>query len=309
MRRVLIIGTGAMASLFGARISAAGYPVALFGSWTPAIEAIRAKGITLIGPDNRSRSIPISQVTNDPQSLTPFDIVLFLNKTYQLESVLAKLTPWVKEFLHPASVLGTLQNGIGNKEKIQASLRNVSVLAGTTTYAARLITPGTVMQTGDGKVMLPNVSESAEIAEVLKMAGFSISTVADIDTLLWGKVVINSAINPLTAIHRVPNGVLLEDTTLRRKMAETATESAGIASALGIILPYADPVLEVESVCAATAGNLSSMLQDAERGGETEIDAINGEIIAAALRCHIPAPNNLALYKAVKGRVFNNKVG
>jgi 2-dehydropantoate 2-reductase len=202
-----------------------------------------------------------------------------------------------------------MQNGIGNKEKIQASLVNRSVLAGTTTYAAKLITPGTILQTGDGKVMLPIVPESAEIVEILKQVGFSLSTVADIDALLWGKLVINSAINPLTAIHRVPNGVLLEDTALRRKMAETVTESASIASALGIILPYADPVLEVESVCAATAENLSSMLQDVERCGETEIDAINGEIIAAALGCHIPAPQNLALYEAVKGRGFNNKVG
>jgi hypothetical protein len=89
---------------------------------------------------------------------------------------------------------------------------------------------------------------------------------------VWGKLVINAAINPLTALLGVPNGELLARPAARALMADLACEAAAVAAAQGIRLPYPDPVAAAEGVAQRTAANRSSMLQDVQRGAPTEID-------------------------------------
>jgi 2-dehydropantoate 2-reductase len=117
---------------------------------------------------------------------------------------------------------------------------------------------------------------------------------------VWGKLVINAAINPLTALLRVPNGVLLERPAAREMMKALACESARVAAAENVELPFADPVAAAEEVARKTAGNRSSMLQDILRGAPTEIDAICGAVVQAAQRHKIDTPANWAAWKLVK---------
>lgn len=79
-----------------------------------------------------------------------------------------------------------------------------------------------------------------------------------------------------------------------------AQESACVASAYNISLPYDDPVSAVENVCRSTALNVSSMLQDILRGKQTEIDAINGAIIDKGRETRIETPVNEVLTYLVK---------
>jgi 2-dehydropantoate 2-reductase len=134
----------------------------------------------------------------------------------------------------------------------------------------------------------------------LREAGFNVETVADPDSLLWGKLVINAAINPLTALLRVPNGELLERGTARALMQAAACEAAAVAAAQGIRLPYPDPLAVAESVAQRTATNRSSMFQDIQRGAPTEIDAICGAVVQAGEEVGVPTPVNLTLWQLVK---------
>ncbi|PKO20510.1 MAG: hypothetical protein CVU38_19720 [Chloroflexi bacterium HGW-Chloroflexi-1] len=122
-----------------------------------------------------------------------------------------------------------------------------------------------------------------------------------IDGILWGKAVVNAAINPLTALWRVPNGELLASADRRALLAALAKEAAAVAVARGVVLPYPDPVARVEEVCRATAANHSSMLQDVERGRPTEIDSINGVIVAEGRRLGAPTPVNETVWRLVRG--------
>jgi 2-dehydropantoate 2-reductase len=119
--------------------------------------------------------------------------------------------------------------------------------------------------------------------------------------LLWGKLVINAAINPLTALLRISNGKLLVIPEVHELMAEAAREAAIVAARRGVKLPYADPVTAVEDVARKTAANTSSMLQDVLRGTPTEIDAINGAIVQAAEKLGVPTPVNRMLWQLVRG--------
>ena len=138
------------------------------------------------------------------------------------------------------------------------------------------------------------------LAVLLQRAGFVVEIVPQADDLLWSKLVINAAINPLSALMRVPNGELLKRPSARALMADAAREAAAVASALGQRLTYADPVAEAEDVARRTAVNHSSMYQDVQRGAPTEIDAICGAIVAAGERHGVSTPVNRTLWRLIK---------
>jgi 2-dehydropantoate 2-reductase len=124
--------------------------------------------------------------------------------------------------------------------------------------------------------------------------------VDDALSLIWGKLVINSAINPLTALLRVKNGELLERPSAREMMGTLARETAQIAEAEKIKLPFEDPVIAAEEVAHKTADNHSSMLQDVLRGAPTEIDAICGAIVKIGHKHGVSTPVNWACWQLVK---------
>ena len=102
--------------------------------------------------------------------------------------------------------------------------------------------------------------------------------------LLWGKLVVNCVINSLNALLNCSNGALLDNPASRELLAEVATETANIARAAGILLPYPyeQAANQVQRVAEITSANTSSMLADVQRGSPTEIEAINGAVVRLA---------------------------
>jgi 2-dehydropantoate 2-reductase len=88
-------------------------------------------------------------------------------------------------------------------------------------------------------------------------------------------------------------------------MHAAALETAQVAEAQGIKLPYDDPAQEVEGVARRTAENDSSMLQDIRRGAPTEVDAINGAVVREGERLGVPTPVNRSLWDLVRAKVDN----
>ena len=123
----------------------------------------------------------------------------------------------------------------------------------------------------------------------------------NLESLQWGKLVVNSALNPLGALLRETNEVFAEREAAREVFLAVIRESAGVASAMGIPLPYDDPAEHALGVVRGTAGNRCSMLQDLENHRPTEIDAINGAIVRAAAKADVPAPWNGMLVQADQG--------
>ncbi len=153
---------------------------------------------------------------------------------------------------------------------------------------------------GEGIISLERNQALGPVEAALKSAKFNVEIVEDAQSLIWGKLVINAAINPLTALLRVPNGALLERSSAREMMGTLAEEVAQVAQAEGVHLPFSDPVAAVEEVAHKTAANHSSMLQDVLRGAPTEIDAICGAVVQRAQKHNIPTPANWACWKLIK---------
>jgi 2-dehydropantoate 2-reductase len=296
---ILIMGIGAMACLFAARLSAANLPVKMFGSWSEGLKALRLNGgVRIVDANGTEKTYPV-QVFDQLQDCKGALQSIILVKSWQTPRTASQLA----QCLDTNGVALTLQNGLGNFEILAETLGVQRVSWGVTTVGATLLEPGRVIQAGEPVISISKHSSVTALINLLSVAGFKIEREADPTALLWGKLVINAAINPLTAILRISNGDLLSRTATRKLLQAAACEAASVAAGLGIQLPYQDPTIAVETVAYRTDKNLSSMLQDVLRGAPTEIDAICGEIIKAGERVGVPTPILLTLWQLIKSLV------
>ena len=292
---LLITGTGALASLFGARLAAAGVEVTMLGSWPEGLAALRAHGVRLVEADGAQRAWPV-RIAADPAECRGVRCALVLVKAWQTERAAQQLAACL-----PAVGLAlTLQNGWGNREALEQALGPDRVALGTTTLGATLLAPGVVRAGGQGPVTLGSHPRVQPLANLLRAAGFDVRLANDVAGLAWGKLVINAAINPLTALLRAPNGQLLERPEARALMGLAASEAAAAGLAQGLHLPFDDPVAAAEDVARRTAVNHSSMYQDVQRGRPTEIDAICGAVVQAGERVGVATPVNRTLWLLVR---------
>ncbi len=293
--RVLILGSGAMACLFAARLAAAGFEVALLGSWQSGLEALSQHGVRLTSLDGR-QSVYRVFATADPSQVRGARVAIVLVKSWQTKRAAEQL----QSCLAAEGVALTLQNGWGNREILSEVLGAERVALGVTTVGATLLAPGVVRQAGEGKIWLGEHPRLKSLMACFEQAGFDLEVSPNPEGLLWGKLVINAAINPLTALLGVPNGQLLSRPTARALLHRAAEEAVAVAKAQGITLPYADAIETVESIAWRTAENLSSMLQDVRRGAPTEIDAICGVLVRMGQQKGISTPTLETLWHLVR---------
>jgi 2-dehydropantoate 2-reductase len=297
---ILIMGTGAMATLFAARLAGAGVNVTMLGSWPEGLAALSNRGVQV---DGENRVLPV-HATDNPAECQGMRFALVLVKSWQTERAARQLAAClVKD-----GVALTLQNGLGNDAIIAETLGLTRVARGVTTLGANLLAPGLVSLGGDGPVSLESHPRLAPLETMLRHAGFEVSLVDNVQALVWGKMVVSSAINPLTALLRVRNGELLDHPPSRALMGELAVETTTVANKLGVILPFPDPERAAEEVARRTAWNQSSMLQDVLRGAPTEIDAINGSIVHLAQENHLQVPVNRTVWLLVKAIPVRGKI-
>lgn len=292
--RLLIVGTGALATLFASRLAAAGYLITMLGTWPEGLEALSG-GARLVDSAGRAQRFPVI-ATDDPAACRGITYALVLVKSWQTERAALQLA----DCLPDDGLALTLQNGLGNREVLAAKLGARRVVLGATTSGATLLGPGLAKPGGEGIVSIEAHPGSAVFQQALTSAGFKTEVIQDARSLIWSKLVVNSAINPLTALLRIPNGQLLERPTARVLLRALAEETASVASAERVKLGLGNPVQLVESVALKTAANHSSMYQDVQRGAPTEIDAICGAVAQAGRRHHIPTPMNHACWQLVR---------
>jgi len=296
---LLIVGTGALATLFAARLAAAGVDVTMLGTWREGLEALRYGGVRLDGSESQR-----VRVTDNPAYCRGAKLALVLVKSWQTQRAAGQLV----ECLAEEGLAVTLQNGLGNDVALSALLGLKRVSRGVITIGATLLGPGIVRLGGEGVVTLEASPSIGTFVEMLRVANFDTNIVRDLQSIVWGKLIVNAAINPLTALLRVKNGDLLATLSARSLMRELACEAAAVANALGVVLPFASSEQAVTDVADKTANNISSMLQDVLRGAPTEVDAINGAIIYEGELMNISTPINRAILSLVKALPSNGKI-
>ncbi|MDR2631458.1 MAG: 2-dehydropantoate 2-reductase [Spirochaetaceae bacterium] len=299
--KIVIIGAGAMGSLYGAKLSTAEAPVYLLDVWPEQVRAINEGGITVEdAASGAAEAYPKIRAFSDAAEAGEADLaIVFVKSTLTARAVRENRAV----FGEHTTVL-TLQNGLGNVEGIAETLPRGRIIAGTTAQGATLLGPGRVRHGGKGKTVIGELDGSVTerikaVADLFNRAGLETEISANVEGLIWDKLLVNVGINALTAITGVPNGELLLHEELAELLAAAVAEGEQVAGAKGVKLNIPDPVSHTREVCAATGKNRSSMLQDILAGRPTEIDRINGAILREGAAVGIAAPVNAVLHKLV----------
>ena len=271
----VIVGPGAMGCMLAGLLAQAGRDVWLLDKDPERARTIDAQGI-LLEEDGASRTVRVP-CTADPAAVPPAGALFLCVKAHDTAAAAAH----ARALTNPETTVISLQNGAGNGEIIAGTLPGVPIVCGTTACGSTLTGPGRARLAGRGPTFLAaldpgSAARSEAAAALLESAGLEVRRLDDVQALVWSKLVVNAAINPMTAVLNIPNGQLMMEPRWKETMLAAAGEVASVAHARGISLLFPSAEDEVQRVCRATRDNISSMLQDIRRGRRTEVDAILG---------------------------------
>lgn len=278
--------------------------VLLYGRASDHLDAIRKRGLELTERDGQSTTVRLD-VSSNAGDVEGSDLVIVLVKAWASGDAIAPLKP----YLSRDAVVLTLQNGLGNASAIRSALVDEGmrphVWLGVTTQAAIRTAPGKVRHTGDGLTAIGRRSsrvheQLSNLAATLTEAGWRSVAVEDIHRWVWRKLAINAAINPLTALARVPNRAISNDPDLWQAAKSVAAEVVQVGAAHGVQLSSQQIIDGIQDVARATGDDRSSMLIDLENGMRTEIEAINGQVVRYARRHNVPVPTNDLLLRLIR---------
>lgn len=298
--KIVIVGPGAMGCLIAALLkNRTKEDVWLLDHTTDRARRIREEGIRVEGISGTfTVKVPATTI---PGEIGRADLVVMAVKSYSTEEAAKE----IKELVADDTYVLTLQNGIGNVQILDDYFGPEWIIAGSTNHGATALGPAAVRHAGRGDTVIGRPDGKLtgvlrDIAHTFGKAGLETKITKDIDSVIWSKLVINAGINAITALTHIHNGMILEYEESRELLRSVVQEAVKVVKRKRIKLAYDDPIQKVESVCKATAANVSSMLQDVLNKKRTEIDFINGAIVRQAKSFGIPTPANETLARLVK---------
>jgi 2-dehydropantoate 2-reductase len=301
--KTLIIGAGAMGSLFAGKLKQSNYDVTLFNRTNNHVQHIKENGLRICERNKTISTIDVPVITEGIHLDEKYDLIIVLVKSFVTEQT-------VKQILHVISentIVLTLQNGVGNLEALQRLLPENQVAAGGTNSGAGVLENGCIAHRAWGDTFIGyskrkgNSSKLAKVAEMFTQSGLQTYVVDDLQSVIWSKLILNVAYNGLTAVTRLKNGDVVLTKEGKEIVADLIEEALNVASVQGISLLYEDPVTDcIELGLTKIRENKSSMLTDVINSRLTEIDVINGAIVKYGEMFSISTPCNKMITRLVK---------
>lgn len=306
---VLVFGLGALGTVYACLLKKSGHRVVALARGANT-QIIRDKGVHINGIwDEHSARLDnvitgIKQVEEEE-----FDLILVTVKSYATGTA----TRAIAELVSPGTLVVLLQNGYGNYESAAEYIPRERLVLARVIFGAETIAPGESRVTviADEVVLgSPDDAVSGEILEnlaaVFKQAGIPTRASGEVMKYVWGKIIYNSALNPLGALLNVEYGKLAEIKHTREIMDGVIGEIFELLVAMGqeTFWPDADAYRGdfYEKMVPITASHHSSMLQDIMRGRMTEIDALNGAVVNLGKEYGVPTAINEVITRMVKAR-------
>lgn len=300
--RVTILGAGAMGSLFGGLLAEQGHEVELLDVNAAHIARVQEAGLTL-DTDSRGQRVVRLPITRPDAAQVRPECLLVFTKTLHTSKALEA----AKGVLQPDTLVLTLQNGLGNIDKLASFVALSLIAVGVTTVPADLVEPGHVHSHGQGhiRMMMADGRHSDRLAALSQaLAGAGLPTTLDptVQGALWQKVAFNAALNTVCAVAACTVGDVGQSPAARALAHRIATEVLAVAAADGLRVDEAGLHATLNHALDNHLAHKPSMLQDLLAGRATEIDAINGEVVRAAHRLGVPVPCAEALDALVRLR-------
>ncbi len=298
--KIGIVGSGAMGSVYGALLAAAGNQLWLFDQWREHVEAMRAKGLRCTGASG-DRTVPV-HATTEAAEAGPCELAIVATKVMDIEAGVRAAQPMIG----PETLVLTIQNGLGNVERIQRVVSPENLLFGIAGgFGAEMIGPGHVHHNGMEAINLAELKGGItprleQVAEVWRQAGFKVATFEDLWPVVWSKLIANVAFSAICAATGMRVGQARANEWAWGLAKACINEAAAVAAAKGIKLAYADPVQWVSDFAGKIPNARPSMYQDLLAGRRSEIDSIQGGVVAEGAKLGVPTPTCAFMVQLVK---------
>lgn len=298
--KIAIVGAGAMGSMFGGLLAECGNDVTLIDINDAHIGAVQSNGLRLV-TDDGDRHVGTLKIYRPEEAREQPELLVIFTKTLHTGAALQG----VKHLMSPDVYVLSLQNGLGNVEKISEFASTERILVGVTTWPADMVAPGHVHSHGKGVVRLMAAdgkfrSIVSVVSETLSAAGLQCSSDATVWAAIWEKVAFNAALNSICAV----SGCTVDQLGLApegsRLAEQVVVEVLSVAQRLGIEVDPAKCKANVAGAIAGHKGHKPSMLQDVQAGRRTEIEAINGAAVTTAERFNMKLPTTETLLSLVR---------
>jgi len=299
--RIAAMAAGAVGGYFGARLAAAGHDV-FFIARGAHRDAIAKNGLT-IESVHGDVHLPKPNVTDDPGTVGPVDIVLFAVKLWDTEKAAAAARP----LLGPDSRLITFQNGVDSVERLSAVIGVERVVGGAAYIATVIASPGVIKHTSNFAMMRFGRADKQTderlnaFVDAGKAAKVDIGLSEDINRELWQKFIFLTAMAGTTASMHSSIGPIVADPELRNFFRALMQEAFAVGKASGVTLDpaYIDDRMNFVST-KVEPGMKASMAHDLERGNRIELDWLAGKVRALGKQLGIPTPASDTVYTVLK---------
>jgi 2-dehydropantoate 2-reductase len=303
---VLVVGAGAIGGVIAAALTAHGHPVQVLDANAAHVARLRHPGL-VTDRMGTVTTTPIDAVTHADDLGGRFTVAIVTVKSPQLAAALGPLAE-----RGPVDTYLCLGNGLV-QDRVGAIVGADRLLAGVVEWGATNHGAGHVAQTTTGPFVIgePDGTSSARLAAVAELLAdvSDVRTTPDIRGQIWSKLLVNSAMSGLGAVTGLRYGQIADHPHGRRALYGLWREGWDIGVAQDLRL---DTVLGIHpddlavrpghptraadralaTAMTVAAATKASMLQDLERGIPTEVDVINGGVVATADRLGRSAPLN-----------------
>jgi 2-dehydropantoate 2-reductase len=301
--RIHVLGAGSLGCAIGGTLAAAGSQVTLIARSREHVDAVNARGLVMRDADGGEQVVALRAAT-DARDIGPADLVIVLVKSFHTASAIEGYKP----ALGRDTIVMSLQNGLGHEEVLARAVGRERLLAGKTYVGGVFLAPGVVRAGVKDKSTLigepgGGVSERVQrVAAEFERAGLRTTVSDNITGAIWDKLLVNTATGALSAITRLAYGPLYATPELEATAVEAVREAMAVARAKGVRLSIEAPVDAWRMAAAGLGPDFkASMLQSLEKGSVTEIDFINGAVVAEGERLQVPTPVNRTLVACIKG--------
>ncbi|MDV7144995.1 2-dehydropantoate 2-reductase [Tropicimonas sp. TH_r6] len=288
--RFMIMGAGALGSYFGARLQAAGHDVAFIARGAH-LEAMQRGGLRVRSPLG-DLDLPQVRAFDRPEAAGDVDAVLFMVKTYDVETAGRSLLPC----LTPETIVVTAQNGVTAHQRLAKILAPGQVAPGMVYMPADVVEPGVIRHSSDfnrlvtGPLMDGRRAPLEAMAAALESAGLEMPLVADAGPSLWEKFALLASVANVTCLTRLNLGPIRDthETNVLLRAALDETMAVGRAVCPGLELAAGERAWDL--IQSMRREVHASMLDDLRRGKRLELDDICGEIVRLGAAHGVPTP-------------------
>ena len=298
---VVVVGAGAMGSLFGGLLTEGGLDVTLVDIWREHVDAINANGLKMVGHGG-DRIIPAT-ATSDPSTIDGADVAFFQCKAIYNADAAASVKHL---FDNDRTVAISFHNGLGNEEEIERILGAGKVLGGLTAQGANIEAPGVVRNHAElpsfiGEMKGGVSGRTRALASAFSAHGLPTEASENIRHDIWKKLMANIGVSGTSAAPNLTLGGIVRVPELEAIAYRAIDEALAVAKAENIELDP-DGAREVfHQITSGTPGNKSSLCVDVVNERPSEVDYIYGAVIKLGAKHGIDTPVLQTISAVIKG--------